>query len=334
MALRNHFSNILILKPGAIGDLLQMTPVIRSLNTACPDARITVLVGSRLTADLFRYNSRVREIVVYDRHREHRSFRALLALRQELKRRRFDLVINFQRSNMRTWFLASAAFPCTVLVYHKARKRNIHAVVNYLETLAPLGIRVDDTRLELTPGADDRDYAERILREMQGNGPVIALNPGASHAVNRWPSEKFADLADMLSSRLSARVLVIGGPDDVLLADAILARNRSKPLSIAGKANLLQLAAVMERTELVISGDTGPLHLATAVGTRTVALFGAADPVRTGPVGQGHVIVRATVPCVPCRSRVCKNSTPLECMNAITVEQVFAAVKMTLQDNP
>jgi lipopolysaccharide heptosyltransferase II len=329
MARQTDFRNILIIKPGAIGDLLQMTPVIRALTSKYPSARVSLLVGSRQTAQLFKHNERVHETLLYEKNEKHRRLGSLLALRRQLKANRYDLVINFQRSNLRTWFLASAAFPCRVLVYTKARNRNVHAVVNYLETLAPLGIGVDDLSLELTPGSEDREYARDLLARVGAGArlPLIALNPGASHRVNRWPPERFAELADRLSDRLSALVVLVGGPEDVPLADDIIARTASKPVSLAGKASLLEMASVMEHASLLVSGDTGPLHLATAVGTRVIALFGAADPERTGPVGSGHIVLRSDVPCVPCRSRICSNKHRLVCMERITVDNVFDAVK-------
>ena len=94
-------------------------------------------------------------------------------------------------------------------------------------------------------------------------------------------------------------------------------------MSLAGKTNLLQLGAVLERCDALVSGDTGPLHMATAVGTKTIALFGAADPLRTGPVGKGHTVIQAAgVACVPCRSRTCSNQRYLDCMESISVREV------------
>ncbi|MBS1127926.1 MAG: glycosyl transferase, family 9 [Nitrospirae bacterium] len=131
------YRNILVMKPGAVGDLLQMTPVIRALKQYSPGAVITILVGSEATASLFRNNPRVSQTIVFDRSGLHRSISAQCELWLMLHSRRYDLVLNFQRSNLKAWFLASAAFPCRVLVYHKAKDRTVHAVVNYLETLAP-----------------------------------------------------------------------------------------------------------------------------------------------------------------------------------------------------
>ena len=324
----DRFTNILIIKPGAIGDLLQMTPVIRTLKAKYPEAAVSFLVGSSQTAGLFKHHADVHETIVYDKKGEQRSFPALMDLWKRLRRNNYDLIINFQRSTMKTWFLASAAFPCRVLVYHKTKNRTVHAVVNYLETLAPLGINATDLRLELTPGAGDRAFATQLLSSQKNStGPLIALNPGASHQVNRWSAGHFAALADMLTQKLDARVIIVGGPEDVRLAEEIAAKAGSKPLLLAGKAGLLELGAVLEQCAMLVSGDTGPLHLATAVGIPVVALFGAADPARTGPIGDGHIVIQAEkVSCVPCRSRTCSNPRYLECMEKISAESVFEAV--------
>ena len=325
---REPYRNILVIKPGAVGDLLQMTPVIRALRRYSPEARITMLVGSALTASLFANDPRVSATFVFDQHGRHRSASSKLGLWRMLHSKRFDLVLNFQRSNLRTWFLTSAALPCRVLVYHKARNRPVHVVVNYLETLSPLGIELSDTVLELFLDDASRNFA-RSLFTARGldTAPVVALNPGATHAVNRWPAERFAELADLVTETSGARVIIVGGPDDVFLADDIVKRSVSKPLSLAGTTSLLQLGAVLEQCRALVSGDTGPLHLATAVGTKVIALFGAADPARTGPVGDGHQVIQArSVGCLPCRSRTCSHRNYLECMERITVEEVFQVV--------
>ncbi len=332
---RRLFRNILIIKPGAIGDLLQMTPVIRSLSEAYPGAAISLLVGNRATANLFRYNRRLAETYVFDKEREHRSLAALCTLWKELRQKRFDLVINFQRSNVKTWILASAAFPCRILVYRKQRRGQVHAVVNYLQTLAPLGIVPSRLDLELDTGPEEKDHAQEIVRSLgRPDGPLVALNPGASHAVNRWSVDSFAALADRLTNDLRARVVVIGGTGDGSLADAIAAKSSSRPGILAGKLDLLQLAALLAECDLVVSGDTGPMHMATAVGTRVLALFGAADPARTGPVGTGHRVLQATgIPCLPCRSRTCTRVPALACMEALSVDTVFSAARELLKNS-
>lgn len=324
----------MLIKPGAIGDLLQLSPVARALRKKIAQAHITLLVGNEASIDLFRHNPSVDEILVYDKRKAHRSWRTFLNLWQEMRRRRFALVVNFQRSNPKTWLLASAAFPARVLVYHKARRRTVHAVENHLEAVAPLGIdpREADHRLELFLGDEEERWADSLTA---GEGlvgrPLVALNLGASHPVNRWPVGYFAALAERLHTELGCGVLLVGGPQDRELADAVKTNIATPLVDLVGRTTLLQLGAVLQRCPVAVSGDTGPMHLATAVGTRVIALFGASDPSRTGPVGEGHRVLQAAgVECVPCRKRTCKHAIPLECMERISVQDVFSAVSDVL----
>lgn len=325
-------SNILIIKPGAIGDLLQLTPVIRALKGKYPNARISLVVSSPATASLFRHNPHVNETIVFDKKGEHRSLSALIRLWRRLRHARYDMVLNFQRSNLKAWFLASAAFPCRLLVYHKAKDRVVHAVVNHLETVFPLGIEASDFDLDLYTGADDEAYAEKIFADSDLNGRrVIALNPGASNRIKCWSPLKFAELGDRLVNELDARVIVVGGTEDRDLADEICAGMHNIPLDLVGEVSLLQLGAVLKRCAALVSGDTGPMHLTTAVKTPVVALFGAIDPKRTGPIGDGHMVIRhEEVECVPCVAKECTNPSYLECMERISVDEVFKAVSEML----
>lgn len=325
---RNMPRNILIIKPGAIGDVLHLTPTIRAIKSANPQAEVSLIVGSQATAELFKYNPHVSRTFVFDKGGKHRTIRAMIELWRHLRRNKYDLVINFQRSNIKTWFLASAAFPSSVLVYHKTKNRIVHAIDDYLKTVLPLGITTCERRLDLEVGEEAIRFSD-LLFEAEGlaGRKTVAFNPGASHPVNRWGANRFAELADMLAERIGAKVIIVGGPDDVPLAHDILARTKTGPLILAGKTNLLQLGAVLKRCGVLVTGDTGPMHIAAAVGAKVVALFGAADPERTGPIGCHNVVLQSKkVPCVPCRSRRCKNSFYLECMERITPQEVFEAI--------
>lgn len=329
--------NILIIKPGAMGDLLHLTPTIRGLRKRFPQARINILVGNTASIDLFRHHPDIADVLVYDRRGEHRSFSALLSLWKKISNRSYDLVINFQRSNLKTWFLTSAALPCRILTYHKTRTRVIHAVLDHLKTVKPLGITPNGDELDLYLAPEDRQHATALF-EFNGldKRPVVAINPGASHPVNRWSTAQFAALADRISNELNVAVIVVGGGGDTPLAHDIERLSTSQPLILTGTTTLLQLGAILEKSALLISGDTGPMHMATAVRTPVIALFGAADPSRTGPIGSGHRILQARdLTCVPCRSRKCSNSHYMECMERITVDDVFeAAREMLAQRKP
>ncbi|NTV50593.1 MAG: glycosyltransferase family 9 protein [Geobacteraceae bacterium] len=320
-----------------MGDLLHLTPTIRALHRRFPHAHIDVMVGNAASVDLFRHHPDITDILVYDRRGEHRSFNALLSLWRQIKSRSYDLVINFQRSNLKTWFLTSAALPCRILVYHKTRTQIIHAVRDHLKTVGPLGIFPDGDELDLYLAEEHRRYAAELF-ESHGfdKRPVIALNPGASNLIKCWSTHQFASLGDRLADELGAGVIVVGGRGERELAHDICARMHHKPLNMVNKTTMLQLGAVLSNCALLVSGDTGPMHMATAVGTPVVALFGAIDPQRTGPVGEGHRVIRhPEIYCVPCNAKKCHNPHYLECMERISVEEVFAAVEQMLAErNP
>ena len=328
------YSRILLIKPGALGDLLQITPVARALAGKFPKAEISIVVGNSPSADLFRHNPYIHDTIVFDRRGEHGSWSPFVKLWNRIRHGRYDLVIHFQRSNLKAWLLALAALPCRILVYHKARDRTVHAVVNHLETLDPLGISPSevDPRLEFDPGPEGKRFAAELLWHTGRPGTrVVALNPGASHPVNRWNTDNFAALARRLVLELQAEVILIGGGVEIDLSRMIAEQCGVKMLDLTGKTDVLGLGGVLQECSVLVSGDTGPMHMATAVGTPVVALFGAADPARTGPVGPGHRVIQAQgVACVPCRSRTCNNRNYLGCMEAITVDEVLQAVRELL----
>jgi heptosyltransferase II len=331
----SNYQNILLFKPGAIGDLLQITPVIEALHQQYPLARITLMVGNRGTVSLFKNHPLVNEVMVYERKGEHAAPAAFITLWQLIRLRHFDLVVNFQRSNLKGWLLLLAAFPARYLVYHKARNRTVHAVVNHLETLLPLGIKPSEVALRLSfyPGAEAVRRAELLFLQYQFfNKRVIALNPGASHPVNRWGTKQFAELSDKLAKIKGVCTVLIGGGGDRELADEIVRQAAHPPLNLVGTTDIELTGALLARCAALVSGDTGPMHLATAVGTPVFALFGAADPERTGPVGKGHLVIQAKdIHCVPCRSRVCTNQDYLACMTAISADNLLLQLKTILR---
>jgi ADP-heptose:LPS heptosyltransferase len=338
MAKTDSIKSILVIKPGAIGDLLQITPTIRELKRIIPGAKITIMVGIDGTIPLFTHNPHVAEVLTYDRKGRHKSFAAFSKLLWQIFTTRYDVVINYQRSSIGTWLITLAALPLKVLVYHKTRTRRVHAVLNHLETIRPLGVEVQlvNPDLELYIPTEDDLRAEKMILEGGLSGkPLIALNPGASSTIKCWPPHKFSKLVVRLQEELKAAVVVVGGPGEGHLYDAMAQGLIQPPLNLIGKTSLLTLGAILKHCVTLVSGDTGPLHLATAVGTPVIALFGAIDPERTGPIGAGHIVVRhQEIPCVPCNAKKCVNPVYLECMEKIEVDEVFDIIAaMIRKDN-
>jgi len=162
-----------------------------------------------------------------------------------------------------------------------------------------------------------------------GEGPVVGMAPGAVYGTaKRWPAERFAWLADLLTKECRAQVVLFGAPSEKDVAEEIEEQVQCKVHNLVGRTQLRLLAALLGRCRVVVSNDTGAMHVAAAAGTRLVVLFGSTNPVTTSPVGDEHVLIRHPVDCSPCLLRHC----PIDhrCMTAIEVEEVFEAVRKLL----
>lgn len=295
------------------------------------------MVGSSGAICLFENNPHINKVLVFDRKGEQRHWQSFFKLVSEVRSAGYDLVINFQRSTFKVWLLILAAMPCRVLVYHKNRKHTIHAVTNHLETIAPLGIDIatEEPDLELFPSAEDQQYVAALLQAEGVNGKqLVALNLGASNRIKCWRPESFALLAERCAVTADVRVVLIGGESELDLAAQVMAATKVPPLNLVNHLSLTRLGALLQQCRVLVSADTGPLHLATAVGTPVIALFGAIDPERTGPVGKGHTVIsHPELSCVPCMDKLCRHTPELECMDLITVDEVYNAVATRLQSD-
>ena len=157
--------------------------------------------------------------------------------------------------------------------------------------------------------------------------PFIAVSPVAFWETKLWEDEKFALLGDRIQMELGATVVLTGGNAEPL--EKIRKLMKTKALNLGGKTSLRELAALYKRAKIVVTTDSGPMHLAAAVGTPVVALFGPTDPVRTGPYGPGHRVIRTGISCSPCLRKYCPHP---RCMTEITVEEVFKAVRKKLEE--
>jgi heptosyltransferase-2 len=326
-------SKILVMHTGGwIGDMILLTPVLRALRKELPEAHISMLVRP-LVRNLMEKNPYLHEVIVYDKRGEHRGIRQMRKFADRLKAKRFDIAIILHPNSIRSTLLAyMAGIPERVganirgrellLTAKVQRRNNIHEVQRYLDVISPITGTGQDGKLEFWGiSGDDEAFAERILADR--SGPVIGINPCTTWPSKQWPAERFARLADLLAQRFSARVLITGGPDDLHIADRITKLASSKPVNLIGRTTIWQLGALIKRCHLYITCDSGPMHISAAVDTPTIALFGPTDPVRHGPYGAGHTVVRKEVQCSPCYQRECKNG---DCMNAIQVEDIMEVV--------
>ena len=323
---------ILFFKPGAIGDFLHTLPTLSSLKNHYPDAHITVVVSPGVDS-LIQGTDIADAVLIYDKRLLKKHPAEFLQLGLRLRRERYDLFVDLQPS-IRSLILRKIAAAARTLVYRKQKKtpvggRRLHAAENFAKTLAPIGIDnpVEHILLPLsekTVAEAGRFLARHGVRE---DKPLVALNcsVGAARPARNWFPERFADLADRLIEQAGVVIVFVGGAEDRGLVAAVCSRMKNKAISATGELSLAQTAGLLSRCACLVSSDTGPLHLATAVQTPVVGLYGSTDPTRTGPVGKGHAVIIKDLPCIPCEEKDCPQGTR-PCMAAITVDEVYESV--------
>jgi len=327
--------HILVLNYRHVGDVLFTTPALRALRRRFPESYIAVVVGSQAEA-ILENNPHLNELIVLPRA----SFREKWSIRHSLMARRFDTGILFQHTFLNTLFLlgigcrlrAGLAWKgCGPLLTHRTPYLpDRHEVDRYLAIVQTLGARADGAGLEMPLQEPERAWGKAFL-EQNGVVPgdlLIGIFPGSSAewTIKRWPPIRFAAVADTLTRRHGAKILLLGGPSDREAAEEVAEAMATRPINAVSRTDLKQLAALLEQCAMLITNDTGPMHLATAVGTTVVDLVGPGDPRKTGPYGSGHVALQK-VPPGSTKSWKKRKGNPME---LITVEEVVQIVSERL----
>jgi heptosyltransferase-1 len=341
---------ILIVKMSAIGDVIHTLPALTALRRHYPDAQIDWLVEDT-AADLLQGHRALSGVLVWRRKRFRELFgagkflsaaRLFLGSLRALRCTRYDLIIDFQallKSSL--WIFLShgsrkAGFGkgmehaehshLFLNEWIPAPSMEIHALDRGLKLIEALG--VDGSRVVYDLPTDER-AAQTLLEEkgIHSHRPLIAINPVAKWPTKLWEPRKFGEVTERLLSE-GYQVVFTGSREDGAVIDEIGHSNNLPMIRLDGQTTLKTLAAVYRLCGAVISTDTGPMHLAAAVGTPVVALFGPTAPWRTGPYGEGHVILRAGLSCSPCFMRACHTGEfeNMACMKRITVGAVVEAV--------
>ncbi len=344
---RRTFKRALFIRFGGLGDILMETPMVRALAKAHPGIEIDFMVGSPVR-DVLTGHPNVRKVFGF--HKRGQDVLGLNFLKWcvRVHRERYDLVLNMQPS-VKTYFLLIAALPKKGIVYQKTRGldrvtgRSAHAVDDCAKELRKIGIdHVPTEQLDFFVADEARQRIEETLRAHSAYGlPVVVLNPGASQPVNRWSAENFRNVASQFAGR--AQVVVLGAPGSVRspldglneteLA-SFVAGNDPRVLNVAGKLTIKELGAMIARADVFLTCDTGPMHIASALHTPTVALFGAADPDRSGPLNPHAIVLSdSSLSCLPCRKRYCFRGD-IACMTNLSVSRVVESMQELLQLGP
>ena len=330
---------VLVVRLGALGDVVNALVFATAIKQHRPDTFVGWAVHD-LALPLVDGHPDVDRV-----HRWKRGGgpRELARLVRELRAERYELAVDLQRL-AKSAAVARASGAPRVLGYDRARAKEhswllttehvaratgrepAHMVEQYLDFARHLGVDRPRARHRLPPDPAAEAWAEGLLAEL-GGAPLL-LNLGATKPANRWAPERFGELARRLSRERPIPLVLTGGPAERQAADAALAAAGELPAlhDLVGRTSLRQLAALAARARGMLSADTGPMHLAAAVGTPVVALFGAADPRRTGPwrgAEGGHAVLRTQPDCSPCNLRRCDRPRH-DCMEDLGVEAVLA----------
>ncbi|MDB5297347.1 MAG: lipopolysaccharide heptosyltransferase [Phycisphaerales bacterium] len=328
---------VLIVKPSAVGDVVHGLPVLDLLKRRWPGAAVSWLV-TPACAGVLDGHPLLAEVIRFDRKRYGQAWRrpaelrGLLDFAAGLRARRFDLAIDLQGLFRSGWLTFQTGAPVRVgladaremagLFYtHRVNvgRREQHAVERYLCVAEALGAGRGPVRFPFAAtAADAASVAARVPPR------YAVLFPGTNWPTKRWPAEKFAALVNPLRERFGLEAVVAGAPNEVELG----ARVVGAAAYLAGKTTLNELVVLVAGAALVVSNDSGPMHVAAALGRPLVVPFGPTNPVRTGPYGRPDSVVRLELPCSPCYSRRCSHQT---CLRGLEVEAVLAAAGRELE---
>ncbi|MBI4684161.1 MAG: lipopolysaccharide heptosyltransferase II [Nitrospirae bacterium] len=338
--------NLLVRGVNWIGDAVMTMPALRALRKGLPDTKISLLVKPWV-APLFENNPYIDEIILYEE--KHKGLSGKLNLSAVLRKKRFCSCILFQNAfdAALTAFLSKIperigysrdfrGLLLTKAIPFNNEDRTMHHVYYYLNLLKKTGINAEYSLPYIYLSIEERLKARELLKDIKR--PVIGINPGATYgSTKRWPAERFAAVAGRIVSELYGSIIIFGSQSEVAIAEEIISKPqipnpKSQILNMSGKTNLRELSALISECDIFLTNDSGPMHIAYAVRTPLVAIFGSTDPALTGPLGKGNILIKKDMDCSPCFKRRCFKPT-MECMNAITSDEVFAAIKSLSPQN-
>ena len=333
----NRAENILLCMPNWIGDIVMAMPTLKYLRDLYPDSRITLLVRKHL-ADMVRGHPAVDDVIAYEYNRGPKGQLKNLNTIKLIRRRFFDLAVILPDSFRAALWIYLAGIPLRVGYSYEGRdiflnqriKRErweVDQIQRFLELPRMLGKIEADPIPKLVAPEKERIWAGEFLEKQGINSEAIlvGLNPGASYGPAKcWPVERYCELGKKLLEDSRVRIVIFGGPDQSHVSDEVESSLSAGTINLGGKTDLKQLMAMIERCKVMVSNDTGPMHMAAGLGVHTIALFGSTNPEKTSPPANTDVIYHKQE-CSPCLQRTCDRG--LECMHAITIDEVFNKVR-------
>lgn len=352
---------ILFINPFGIGDVLFTTPVIRAVKEHYPQSVIGYWCNKR-EADIFKSNPLVDKVFALSRgdikkiYQESilRGLKESIALYRAIKKEHFDVALDFSLDHRYSLVAKLAGIKKRIGFDYKKRGRFLtdkievagysskHVTEYYLELLKFLDIEPKRFNLDLGVSEDNKAKALAKLRHLgvkeQDLVVGIAAGAGASWGKDalykHWPAIRFAQVADKIIDKLGAKVIILGDSQDKKITEVITAAMRNKPVDLTAKTNLDDFVSLISNLQVLVTNDGGPLHIAVALGVKTVSIFGPVDDAVYGPYPPGprHAVIKKGVTCRPCyknfRFNGCINNRA--CLDDISVDEVYSAVEKLL----
>lgn len=343
--------NLLVRGVNWIGDSVMTLPALKALRKSLPETNISLLVKPWVS-HIFENNPDINEVILYNEI--PKGVTGKFKLSRMLGRKNFCTAILLQNAFDAAFiaFLAGirerigydrdgrGAF-LTTAVPVPPDEKNTHQIYYYLNLLEQIGLPAAYSVPYIHLALNERLQARELLKYMKK--PVLGVNPGATYgSAKRWFPERFAEVADWFIKDTGGSVVLFGGQSEVEIADEIYIRTNggfrtlTSVVSLAGKTSLRELITLISECDVFVTNDSGPMHIAYAVRTPLVAIFGSTEPQLTGPP-QGYeensIVIKPDLPCSPCFERTCKNND-MRCMYAVTSDEVFYGIKKILPDKP
>lgn len=334
---------ILIIQTAFIGDVILCTPLVRNLRKIFPDSFLSFLLIPE-TKNVLENNPHLDEILVYDK-RKKEGISGFLQMLSRIRKGEFDLAVIPHRS-MRSALLAYLSgiperigFDRSAGSFLFTRKEGYptetHEVDRNLSLLSSISAESADASPELFPSPEDFSYVRQLLLDsgIREQDRIVGIAPGSVWATKRWLPERFAEVSQLLVDEKGAKIAFIGSEDDLDICGRIADYMNGNPLVLAGRTSILQSAAMISLCKVVLSNDSAPVHIASAMKTPVAAIFGSTTPeFGFGPYGVKHAILQKGVYCRPCGIHG-RNKCPEEhfrCMKEITTQEVFQAISPLL----
>jgi heptosyltransferase II len=318
---------ILVIGLSCLGDNLLLTPSIAKIRDTFKNAEMDIIIGQR-GYEFAQDNPWFKRCIVFDKHKN--IFRFIGMVNQN----RYDLIVDF-RNSLLPFFLRGKY----KLNFYKqelfSEKNFTHESKRILDFLAPYFGKEKEIHLYFPVGKKEQDVIEERLRHLgvKNSDIRIVLNPGAGGSGKQWAKENFVDLAkELLKTYVDIKIFLTGTDGQKQLCGEVENSINSKNVyNLSGKTTLKELAALLEKTDLIITNDSGTLHMASAVRCPVVAIFGPTNPYRYGPIGTRNIVVHSDLDCFPCKNRKqCRKD--FLCLKKISVEQVLRAAMLILDE--